>query len=532
MIKKIQIRNFRSIQELDFEPGKLCALVGPNSVGKTNIFRALDLVLGEGWATKGKVTKELFFNINEPIKILIEFTDPIRWEYYGKPKDINFITLQMEYIPEFKCEARLWESHPTPNGGENYYVNDEFKKRCHFIYIPSNRDLSDQMRVGSWTLLGKLMKAIYDEYVRTYSEEGQDLKAAEDKLKEEFKKAMTTAKDFLEKDFAEESITFKKFKDLFTQYCLENSAGLANKFMPELNIYNLNWFYKTLQIAVMEEEFTDKTFDSEEIGSGMQNLILLSIFQTYAELMGGNTILAIEEPEIYLYPQAQRELYRSFQKLSDKTQIFYTTHNTNFVHASRAYEVEILGKSKTRGTYNLKKDPYMSPVTAEKEKFRIYSNFNSERSEIFFAKKVLLVEGDSDKILWTTIAEEKYKININKQGISIIECGGKNGVVYFLGVCKLLGLSEYFAIWDEDDEKNNPTKDDLKLLPQAESDGKGLEIPGNLEKFLRGKFPEASYPQYQFTEDNKIQNAYEWAIKVDLTEIPTEFEIVQNFLLN
>lgn len=436
----------------------------------------------------------------------------------------------MEYVPEFKCEVRLWEDCPNDNEGKGYFVNDEFKKVCHFIYIPSNRDLADQMRVGSWTLLGKLMKAIYDEYTKVYQEEGKDIKAAEDKLKDEFKRAMTTAKDFLEKDFAEESITFKKFRDLFTKYCLENSSGLANKFTPELNIYNINWFYKTLQIAVMEEDFTDKTFDSEEVGSGMQNLILLSIFQTYAELMGGNTILAIEEPEIYLYPQAQRELYRSFQKLAEKTQIFYTTHNTNFVDANRAYEVEILCKDKINGTCNLKKDPYMNPTTAAKDKFRIYSHFNSERNEIFFAKKVILVEGNSDKILWTELFENKFGININKQGISIVECGGKNGVMYFLGVCKLLGLSEYFAIWDQDDEKDNPTQDDLKLLPQAISDGKGLEIPENLEKFLRRKFPEDKYPQYLFGDDNKVQNAYVWASSVTVEQIPTEFSIVKEFV--
>ncbi len=48
-IKKIQIKNYRSIKELEFEPQSLCALVGENNSGKSNILNAIDLLLGESW---------------------------------------------------------------------------------------------------------------------------------------------------------------------------------------------------------------------------------------------------------------------------------------------------------------------------------------------------------------------------------------------------------------------------------------------------------------------------------------------------
>ena len=47
MIKKIYIKNFRSIKEITLEPSNLSALIGPNSSGKTNILKAIDLVLRE-----------------------------------------------------------------------------------------------------------------------------------------------------------------------------------------------------------------------------------------------------------------------------------------------------------------------------------------------------------------------------------------------------------------------------------------------------------------------------------------------------
>ncbi|MFQ5493487.1 MAG: ATP-dependent endonuclease [Candidatus Dojkabacteria bacterium] len=139
-------------------------------------------------------------------------------------------------------------------------------------------------------------------------------------------------------------MTFKKFSDTFKKYCKTNSAGLANSFEPSLDIYNLNWFYKTLQIHV-KEDLPNKVFDSQEVGAGMKNLLMISIMQTYSELMGGKVIFGIEEPEIYLYPQAQRSLYKSFQEISASSQILYTTHNPNFIDASRAYEVYPLRKT-------------------------------------------------------------------------------------------------------------------------------------------------------------------------------------------
>jgi predicted ATP-dependent endonuclease of OLD family len=368
--------------------------------------------------------------------------------------------------------------------------------------------------VSQWTLLGKLMKAIHENYLRIY---GGD----EDKLRNDFAEKIKPAKEFLEDDFDKnkKTITFKKFKDTFQKYCKMNSSGLANEFVPQLNIYNLNWFYKTLQIHI-KEDFCEKYFDAEEVGSGMKNLLLISLFQTYADLMGGKVIFGIEEPETFLYPNAQRGLYNSFRELSKQTQIFYTTHSPNFINAYYAYEIEILQKNKEGGTIVLSKNnKYLTEETAKKKKFTIYTQFNSERNELFFAKKVILVEGPSDKILWTTICQERWNIvNLDEKSISVIECGGKGGVNYFVGVCNLVGIKNYFAIWDEDNEEEyKPEKD---WLLETKNNGKGIEIPENLEKFLG--LPDGK-------DAPKVKNAYNWAIDKN-NKIPDLFIKVKNFL--
>jgi putative ATP-dependent endonuclease of OLD family len=494
MIKSVHIKNFRSIKEIYIEPNSLCAILGANSAGKTNILKAIDLVLGEGWATKAKVAKELFYDTTQPIEIRIDFSEHVIHNYFGTNYKIHFITLKMEMIPDFKCEVRLKSNDST----KDFYLNDDFKRNCHFIYIPSNRDLNGQLRVSNWTLLGKLMKEVYQNYINFYHNDEQ-------KLRDTFKEIISPAREFLENDFDSNSLTYKKFSDSFVRNCGINSIGLSNGMNPELNIYNLNWFYKTLQITLTENH-SDKVFDSEEVGSGMQNLILISIFQTYAELMGGKVIFGIEEPEIYLYPQAQRALYKSFQRISETSQIFYTSHNPNFIDASRAYEIEMVYKTAENGTINTQKNTeFINIVQSEKQRFKIYTQFNTERNEIFFAKKVVLVEGDSDKIFYQTIAEKHWGIDLDKLGVSILSCGGKGGVSYFTGLCLAMGIETYFSIWDADEALDNS-----KLLNDTKNNKKGIELLPNLEVFLNTELG------LKLTEESsiKVQQAFEVASEV------------------
>jgi len=119
----------------------------------------------------------------------------------------------------------------------------------------------------------------------------------------------------------------------------------------------------------------------------MQNITGFIDLPDLAELMGGKVIFGIEEPEIYLYPQAQRVLYKTLIKLSDASQIFYTTHNPNFVDARRPDDICLLRKS-CDGTYILSKNTYFNALTAEKKSHRIYTLFNNERNEIFSPRKL------------------------------------------------------------------------------------------------------------------------------------------------
>lgn len=526
MISKIYIENYRSIERLTMCPQKLCAIIGPNSSGKTNVLKALDTMLGEIYPTERAFSKDDFYkrDVNKIITIQIWFSEPLR-PCKLTPKGATLkescqaISLKLTHTKNKDVYFRTTFTAINSDGKE-FYGSGEVRDQMNFIYISSERHLDKQMSVTQWSILGKILQKIDENFrkkddVEEYSE-----------LEEDFRTAMDEPRRILESEFPD-GLSYKRFKEVFTTICKENTEGLANSFNLDLQIYDPLFYYKTIQL-IGKEEFGD--FNVHELGSGVQNLVLLALFRTYARLMKNQAILAIEEPEIYLYPQAQRQLFKSFIEISNAfegegTQIFYTTHNPNFIDVTRANEIEILQKDSKHGTKSLPKNPLLTAMPVEK--FKAYTHFNTERNELFFAKKVILVEGDSDKIMWTTLLEEKWKIAVDKEGISIIECGGKLGVLYFIGVCRLMSI-EYFSIWDEDDGCDSII-DSHNLFPVTIAEGRGLQVEGNLEMFLRNKFPEEKYPQFSFSQSNKVENAFTWASEIDVESIPEEFRVVQNF---
>lgn len=48
-ISKLKINNFRSIKSLNIDLPQICALIGPNNTGKSNIIGAIQRVLARDW---------------------------------------------------------------------------------------------------------------------------------------------------------------------------------------------------------------------------------------------------------------------------------------------------------------------------------------------------------------------------------------------------------------------------------------------------------------------------------------------------
>ena len=89
-----------------------------------------------------------------------------------------------------------------------------------------------------------------------------------------FREAMKTPKSILESEFCQD-LNYKLFKEIFINICKDNTQGLTSYFDLDLEIYDPLFYYKTIQIIGQEDL---GRFNVQELGSGVQNLVLLSPF--------------------------------------------------------------------------------------------------------------------------------------------------------------------------------------------------------------------------------------------------------------
>ncbi len=155
-------------------------------------------------------------------------------------------------------------------------------------------------------------------------------------------------------------------------------------------------------------------------------------------------VLLIEEPELYLRPQAQRYLYRLLRRFADAgSQVIYSTHSPSFLNVARLEELALVQRHPSSGTTIMQ--PH--PITPD-EDFRVLSEFDAERSELFLARAALLVEGQTEKLAFPFVFDA-LGADPDREGISIVACGGKSNIPLFARVCRAARVP-FVAVYDRD----------------------------------------------------------------------------------
>jgi hypothetical protein len=155
-------------------------------------------------------------------------------------------------------------------------------------------------------------------------------------------------------------------------------------------------------------------------------------------------VLLIEEPELYLRPQAQRYLYRLLRRFADAgNQVIYSTHSPCFLNVARLEELALVQRHPHSGTSVAQPRP-ISPD----HDFRVLTEFDAERSELFLARAALLVEGQTEKLAFPFVFNALGH-DPDGEGISIIACGGKSNIPLFARVCHAAGVP-FVAVFDRD----------------------------------------------------------------------------------
>jgi putative ATP-dependent endonuclease of the OLD family len=172
--------------------------------------------------------------------------------------------------------------------------------------------------------------------------------------------------------------------------------------------------------------------------SGMERLLAASLRRF---------VLLIEEPELYLSPHHQRHLYRVLRALAQHgNQILYSTHAPVFLSVDRLEELALVRHTGDGGTSLFQPEPL-----PETEMFRALSEFDTERAELFLSRCALLVEGRTEKLTFPLVFEA-LGVDADREGIFVLECGGKGNIPLFVRVCNACRIP-YVVVHDRDAPK-------------------------------------------------------------------------------
>jgi hypothetical protein len=156
--------------------------------------------------------------------------------------------------------------------------------------------------------------------------------------------------------------------------------------------------YSSLRIVYTEGGLA---FPAEDVGLGVQSAIVVGIFEALrAQRTAAGTVL-IDEPEMFLHPQAQRHFYDILVDLVEQggTQVIYSTHSPVFADATRFESLRLVRRPPGKPTRvaAVKKDADIA-LSTDKAAAKLLTEYDTARSEALFAGAVLLVEGKADLV--------------------------------------------------------------------------------------------------------------------------------------
>lgn len=175
------------------------------------------------------------------------------------------------------------------------------------------------------------------------------------------------------------------------------------------------------------------------------------------------TILAVEEPELYLHPQMERKMRDVLYDLasSEHYQVICSTHSPGFLNMAEKH-CAIVRLEKDWQTRQVTKRQVVSEIftgeTAQerRRRLRMVLDFDPSVNELFFAKRVVLVEGDTEVAI---LGKAAKLMGIFEQhphlqhDVTIVNCHGKWTIPAFQQVLNHFEI-EYFVLHDQDNESS------------------------------------------------------------------------------
>jgi putative ATP-dependent endonuclease of OLD family len=447
MIKRLTIRNYRSIKSADINLGAMSAFIGSNNAGKSNLMKALNLVLGDAYPSPRAFDDDDFHDYDKKHAIQIEvlFDNPLVADTRVFGFRLMFNGSECDYVAINSAGNTV-----TYSGGREVRVSNDMREEVALMYLGLERQANQQIRATTWTLYGKLLRHIE--------------KHISESKKIDFRKGIEgTYSSYIEPEMHGMEEILRKHIKQQTGLDLQLRLSVVD---PIETIKNLRPYLQALG---------SREFDAENMGAGTQSALAIAIARAYAEIVRRPLILAIEEPELYLHPHGCRHFRALLEDLaSSGIQVIYTTHERAFIDIARFHDIHLVRKETTETVVF---SGAGKPIPTG-DVYKVMSKFDDKVNEVFFADKVVLVEGAPDRIA-CQLALEKLGIEANKASISITECGGDGDMKAIALTLKIFGIPTFPLI--DEDPGNTATQAIIKELESITGSGRVFLQKPNLE---------------------------------------------------
>ena len=385
--------------DLNFTEG-LNVLIGENDSGKTAIIDAIKIVLKTHSYEYIKIEADDFYNNSDRLRIELKFkglldeeaknfTEWLTWE--GQGEDSTPI-LRVFYDVRRKDYKILPSEVKAGADTEGYSLTAEAREYLKATYLRPLRDAENELISKRNSRLSQIL--LGDDIFKE--------KEIPHPLVEEFKNINNSIEDYF-KDGAEGADIKKKIDSYIKGFYGEEKESLF-----EASKNDIKSILEKLSLSLNSQK---------NVGLGTLNRLFMAaeLLHLNKENWEGLRLGLIEELEAHLHPQAQMQVIETLQK-QDEVQLIITTHSPNLASKIKLKNLIIcngnnafpMGKDYTE----LKEDSYVFL-----EKF-----LDVTKSNLFFAKGVILVEGWAEEILIPSLAKA-IGIDLTAKGVSVVNIG-------------------------------------------------------------------------------------------------------------
>ena len=342
-LTRLRIENFRSIRDLDIELGETTVFIGPNNAGKTAILDAVRIALTRRWGQRGTGFTEYDVHLatenDDPkaspgvaIELRAEETEPGEWPD-AVQQDLDeiaqtdpltgrsFISLRVScaWSAANACFEPSWaflNAARAPMIGQSARRTnlERFWQYLPVFYLGALRDAEDEFSARS-QFWGRLLKAM--------------------EIPTALETRVQRVLDLLNRRLLQADPRLAQISGTLsgaTRVAARDRAGSVDLRLVPLK----SWDLLSKAEIILRNEPDWPWLPLQRHGQGVQSLSVIFLFQAFVEHLltelyeaDSTPILALEEPETHLHPQAARTLWVHVNNLPGQKLI--TTHSPYFV---------------------------------------------------------------------------------------------------------------------------------------------------------------------------------------------------------